>query len=146
MTTSTASPSTRTSRTMPRSTTETAGISGSGTRARMSHTAFSLRDLAMEVTSDINAPSPLHVGIGALHVLKLGQDIAHIFAVPAAPPAGLHPAVRGAREGRFRKHLIHRAVPRLAQAFKIDADPERHQAAVDIVHGEQLARIGPQLV
>ena len=79
-----------TSRTMPRSRTDSAGTSGSSTVPSTSHAC------SQRVVATAAVRSPHASGKRALQMLHLGQDVAHVLAV--------HAALAGAAEGRFVGH------------------------------------------
>src|SRR4051812_24081206 len=117
---------TSTSRTMPRSTIEMTGISGSETSASHAQTSATVavgaaarRLVLMAAAVMVNSlfsRLPGRAGIGALQELHLGQDEAQMLAMPALLAALLHPGVgRWHGQRGFGKNLGHVGQPLCAQ-------------------------------
>src|SRR3954451_24061501 len=83
---------------------------------------------------------------GALHRLQLAEQMAEMFAVPAATAALLHPVVVWQRQRRLSQYARNRLQPLRTQACRIDRNSGVDQAAFAVIDREHLAGIGPQIV
>src|SRR3954453_20164258 len=137
MATVSSSPFHPTSRTMPRSTTETAGISGSGTSASQPQTCWAVGRVA-------GVMSPGRIRVGALQELHLGEEIAEMLAVQPALAAALHPAPLGPLQRLLLEGAAHMLQPGLAQGREVGRHALPDQLLFDRVHLEHLARVGPE--
>src|ERR1700739_2502801 len=90
--------------------------------------------------------SPCRPRKGSLHRLQFAQEMAEMFAVPAAAAALLHPVIFGQTQRRFAYDLGHRRKPLRVQRSGIDRDATLDQSALAVVGLEHLAGIGPEVV
>ena len=131
-----------TSRTMPSSTIEIAGTSGSGTSASASQTRSAVerrpprgrgsRRQRAAVTASV-VVSPLRARVGALQELHLGEQMAEmlgvhaLLAAAARDPASIR---RRHRERRFARGPADRREPRVAQRARIRRDAALRSSAM----------------
>src|SRR5947209_12365774 len=141
---STAPSSTRTSRSTPKSSTVSTGISGSTTAAAAAQARERSSDSFKVVT--LATASPSRVRIGALQKLQLGEDVAEMLAVASRAAPGLHPIAFRHPQVRFGQDRSKRLLPARPDAGAVDRDAFDDQILLHVVDLEHLARVRPQLV